>query len=162
VIGLLIPNEAGEGLSLDGPSVVAHVRAGAATIEIVRFFLAFVQDGIKCSAEKGAQRRTRERVGKAQADGDASPRRNFRRVVRRDFCPRSTRVHGSARPGNNEIVNAVLDVGRAILPAVKFFEVRFILGEENLRRAFGNEPALSVVRLEGLDERRIGHSGDAR
>src|SRR5258708_36452357 len=109
-------------------------------IELVGFSLA---DG-KSLVEAGKRVLAFEiGVSQAQADDDCLARTNRQLVVGCGLCAGMLRIDRIRGAMNDVVVNAILHVGRTVLDSEQSAGIGFVLGKEQLRRAFTMQPAVT-------------------
>ena len=133
VIELLGPQHARKALTHYVLRIRGKVLRNYRAIELVGFSLAeskrLVEVGKRVLAfEIG--------VGQAQADDDRLAGTNRELVVGRGFCAGMFRIDRFRGSINDVVVNAIFHIGRAVLDSEQSTGIGFVLGEEQLRRAF--------------------------
>jgi len=95
-------------------------------------------------------------VGQAQLHGEGFSGPDHLDVAGRGFGARLRRIDGVFIAVNDVVVDAVFDVRRVIVGAVKPAIVGFIFRAEYFRRAFTVEPTIAVVVVRQLDGGDLG------
>ena len=146
---LLRPEHPGQRLPVDPPLVLAQRGGRDPLVELVGVGQARGERRVEALAE---------RLGRAAVGGD-KPQADDRRaagghvedVAGRGLRAGLRRVDGLAVPGDDVLVERILDPGRSVRLAPEALGVALVLGEEELRRAVTVERVVAQLRVRGAD-----------
>ena len=102
----------------------------------------------------------RRDVGQPQPHGLPLARVDRQAIVRRRLRSLVLRIDRVILAVNDAVVDAVLDVGRAIGNAENTLRVRFVFGEQHRHFAFAVEIAVAKFWIHGLDDRARSHAAN--
>ena len=149
VVELLGPEETAERLAHHELAVVGQGVGNDRRVERVGLGQAAGEERIEVAAELIPDRR---RIGEPELDDVRLAGAERHPIVERGLGARARGVDASRDPAHDVVVDPILHVGGSVRRTPEALEVRVVVGEEEIGRALGDQPAHAERVVVGLDD----------